>query len=254
MIIDAHCHAEENEAGWNHPPELLIDLMDKAGVDISYITTYGEYPYMENAGELLVSYCRKYPGRLYGFVRINPNGGEKGNEYLRRLVKKYPEEIRGVKLHPISNGLKPYHPNCLKLFHTCAELDIPLFTHCCDRVCAQPWQIAMAVRECPDTQFVCHIGGFFHGDEMIRVAQQYSNIMLDTSSVPYPELIRKAIETIGSDRVVYASDNPAGDPLVDIAKIEKLNLRKDIYEKIMYRNAAALIKLDLQEEKNDNRW
>ena len=89
---------------------------------------------------------------------------------------------------------------------------------------------------------------------MIRVAQQYSNIMLDTSSVPYPELIRKAIETIGSDRVVYASDNPAGDPLVDIAKIEKLNLRKDIYEKIMYRNAAALIKLDLQEEKNDNRW
>ena len=132
MIIDAHCHAEENEAGWNHPPELLIDLMDKAGVDISYITTYGEYPYMENAGELLVSYCRKYPGRLYGFVRINPNGGEKGNEYLRRLVKKYPEEIRGVKLHPISNGLKPYHPNCLKLFHTCAELDIPLFT---PRVC-----------------------------------------------------------------------------------------------------------------------
>ena len=89
---------------------------------------------------------------------------------------------------------------------------------------------------------------------MIRVAQQYSNIMLDTSSVPYPELIRKAIETIGSDRVVYTSDNPAGDPLVDIAKIEKLNLRKDIYEKIMYRNAAALIKLDLQEEKNDNRW
>ena len=83
---------------------------------------------------------------------------------------------------------------------------------------------------------------------MIRVAQQYSNIMLDTSSVPYPELIRKAIETIGADRVVYASDNPAGDPLVDIAKIKKLNLPKDIYEKIMYRNAAALIKLDLQEE------
>lgn len=245
MIIDAHCHAEESKTGWNHPPELVIDLMDKAGIDISIITTYGEYPAMQNAGELLVEYCQRYPDRLIGFVRINPRGGEAANRYLEELVKKHPQEIRGVKLHPVSNTLKPYHPLCLSLFRTCAKLGIPLFTHCCDRVCAQPWQIGMAVKECPETQFICHIGGFFHGEEMIRVAKQFPNITLDTSSVPYPELVVRAIEELGEDRVVYASDNPAGDPLVDVAKIQHLNLPKDTYDKVMYKNIARLIRLDV---------
>lgn len=246
MIIDAHCHSDEyHEAGWIDPPELVLDLMDKAGVDISLITTYGEYPAYEQAADYLIRACKKYPGRLYGFLRINAAGGQRAVDFLEKTVRAYPEYIRGVKVHPVSNIMKAYNPMSIRLFRKCAELGIPVFSHCCDRVTAQPWQIHYGAVQCPETTFICHIGGFFHGEEAIRMAEQTPNLYLDTSSTPYPDLVRKAVETIGPDRVVFASDNPAGDPLVDVAKIQKLGFDKETYNKIMYRNIARLIRLDV---------
>ena len=43
MIIDAHAHADEFQLfGWMDPPERVISLMDRAGIDISIGTTYAD--------------------------------------------------------------------------------------------------------------------------------------------------------------------------------------------------------------------
>ena len=88
-------------------------------------------------------------------------------------------------------------------------------------------------------------GGVFRGEEIIRVAQKYTNIYLDTSSIPYPRIIRQALDAIGPDRIVFASDNPAGDPVSDLAKIKNLHLPPEIEEKILYKNIAKMLKLEL---------
>ena len=126
-----------------------------------------------------------------------------------------------------------------------ARLEVPVFIHCCDKPLAQPLQIGKAAELCPETTIICHMGGFFRGEEIIRVAQKHHNIVLDTSSIPYPQIILQAIETIGPDRIVFASDNPAGDPVSELAKIRNLNLSPEIEEKILYKNIARLLKLDL---------
>ena len=41
MIIDSHTHVDEVEAwGWIDPPEVLLPLLDEAGIDQAIIMTY----------------------------------------------------------------------------------------------------------------------------------------------------------------------------------------------------------------------
>ena len=152
-----------------------------------------------------------------------------------------------MKLHPISNLIKPFSPLCIKLLKKAGELGVPVFFHCGDKPLAQPLQIGRAAEMCPETTIICHMGGFFHGDESIRVAEKYNNIFLDTSSIPYPKIITKAVEVIGPERVVFASDSPAGDPISDLAKVRNLNYPKEIEEKILYKNIAKILNLKLEE-------
>jgi predicted TIM-barrel fold metal-dependent hydrolase len=97
------------------------------------------------------------------------------------------------------------------------------------------------------------MGGFFHGEESIRVAEKYHNITLDTSSTPYPAIIKRAVDRIGSDRVVFATDNPAGDPISEVAKIKNLKFSNEVTEKIFYKNIARILKLNLEENGYDHR-
>ena len=245
MIIDAHAHADEYELfGWIDPPERVISLMDRAGIDISIITTYAEAPFNMSAVDNLIRYVDMYPDRLIGFVRMDPKGADEAVRLFERTIKSYPR-IKGMKLHPISNLIKPYSPFCTALLKKAAELEVPVFIHCCDKPLAQPLQIGEAARICPETTIICHMGGFFHGEEIIRVAEKHRNIYLDTSSVPYPKIILRALDAIGPDRIVFATDNPAGDPVSELAKIKNLKLSQTIEESILYKNISRLLKLEL---------
>lgn len=242
MIIDAHGHADEYDVfGWMDPPEVVISLMDAAKIDMTCITTYGEAPEYEDAIDKLVAYVRRFPERFIGFVRIAPNGGERALQALERAAQ-YPE-IRGVKLHPISNNMKMYNPFTVCLMRRAAKLGLVVFSHSCDRVGGQPFEIEQGARLCPETQIICHMGGFFHGEDSIRMAKRCPNVYLDTSSVPYPALIRQAIEVLGPERIVFASDNPAGDPISELAKIKNLRLSEEIEAMLFYRNITRLLRL-----------
>ena len=64
-----------------------------------------------------------------------------------------------------------------------------------------------------------HMGGYFHVDEAIDVAERYPNIILETSAMPYPEKIREAVERIGAERVIFGSDGPVSSPALETQKI-----------------------------------
>ncbi|MCL2564784.1 MAG: amidohydrolase family protein [Defluviitaleaceae bacterium] len=242
MIIDAHGHVEEHPmAAWHTPAELVISLMDIAGIDLTLVTSFIEAPTNPDAIDSLAATVRKYPDRLLGFARINPNGGDKTIEAMEYAAT-FPE-ISGFKLHPISNGAKAYNKPAQRVLKRAGELGLPIFSHCCDRVAAQPLQIARGLLMQPEVVFICHMGGFFHGDDSILMAKKCPNVYLDTSSCPYPDLILKAIDILGADRIVFASDNPAGDPISDLAKITNLGLKKEDEELILYKNIARILGL-----------
>jgi predicted TIM-barrel fold metal-dependent hydrolase len=245
MVIDAHAHADENEIwGWYDPPEKLIRLMDEAGIDLSVVTSYSDEPGPSPGLKNLEDYLERYPQRLIGFPRIDPKFGRSSVELLRRVIRGN-ARMRGLKLHPISNLVKPFAERCVELIRAAGELGVPVFIHCGDAVPALPLQIGKAAGLCPSTSIICHLGGYFHAEEIIRVAARRANLVLDTSSCPYPALIRRAIEVLGPERVVFASDNPAGDPISELKKIRLLELPREIEERILWKNIAELLRLDL---------
>ena len=243
MVIDAHAHADENDIwGWYDPPQKLIALMDEAGIDLSVVTSYSDEPGPSPGLQNLERYLEAYPKRLIGFARIDPKFGQSSVELLQRVIRENPL-MRGLKLHPISNLVKPYAERCVQLIRTAGQLGVPVFIHCGDAVPALPLQIGKAAALCPDTTIICHLGGYFHAEEIIRVAERCSNLVLDTSSCPYPQSIRRAIEALGSERVVFASDSPAGDPISELEKIRMLELPRETEQQVLWRNIARMLQL-----------
>ena len=52
---------------------------------------------------------------------------------------------------------------------------------------------------------------------------------------------------MGEDRVIYVSDYPGRDYAPQVGRVEGVNLSDEVKEKILWRNAAAVLKLDIAE-------
>jgi predicted TIM-barrel fold metal-dependent hydrolase len=85
------------------------------------------------------------------------------------------------------------------------------------------------------------MGGYFHVDEAIAVAERLPNVVLESSAMPYPAKIREAVERIGPERVMYASDGPACSPRIEIEKVRLAGLDSDSERAVFAENALRLL-------------
>jgi predicted TIM-barrel fold metal-dependent hydrolase len=59
--------------------------------------------------------------------------------------------------------------------------------------------------------------------------------------MPYPAKIREAVDRIGPDRVMYASDGPACSPRIEIEKVRLARLATSAEELVFAGNALRLL-------------
>ena len=242
MIIDAHTHIQEIKgSSWDSPPERLIKLMDRAGIEKSIVMTYSDMP--GSSDELLryvADAVNKYPGRLIGFARLNPCYGPLAEELLTLSITKL--GMKGLKLHPVGYGLHPAKDLTINLIKKAAELNAPTLFHCGDEEYTLPLQIGEAAKRCPEATIILgHMGGYFHVQDAIRMAEKYPNIILETSAMPYPYLIREAVDRVGVKRVLFASDGPGCDPLLEKKKVEMANLTSEELKQVFTENIIRII-------------
>jgi predicted TIM-barrel fold metal-dependent hydrolase len=244
MIIDAHAHLDEVEAfGWKDTPEKLLGLMDAAGIDKAVVTTYADEPGPEDGLDRLTEYVQAHPDRFIGFPRMDPRYGDVARRRFRRAVTE--EGMRGLKLHPVSNLSNPFADFTVELMDLAAELVVPVLYHSGDRVMCLPRQLAEAANRTEATFILGHMGGFFNAFDIVDVAERHENIVLETSAFPYPRLIQEAVDRLGADRVLYGSDQPAANPHVELEKIRVLDLTDEERERLLFRNIADLVGLDV---------
>lgn len=224
MIIDSHTHVDEVEAwGWFDPPEVLLPLLDEAGIDQAIIMTYRDASGPDDpATAYILDAIRRYPKRLIGYVRLDPEAPGA----LDALDKALGDDgLKGLKLHPVSYVGFPYGAGTLRLMRRAAEYNAPVLFHSGDEALALPQQLAEAARQCPEaTVILAHMGGFYHVEAAIEAAEAYPNIILDTSAMPYPQMIRRAVETIGPERVLFGSDGPGCVPRLEMEKVRLAGL------------------------------
>lgn len=241
MIVDPHLHVDDIPAlGWKLEAASCIERMDEAGIDRAVIMTIVDAPEVNpDALELIAEACAKYPGRLEAFARIHPWYGDQA---LGLLEHAFELGFKGLKLHPVSTIAHPSGDDTLRLIRAAAAHNAPTLFHCGDEPMTTPLACARAAAACPEATIILgHMGGYFHVDEAIEAAEQHENIILETSAMPYPHKVREAVERIGAERVVYASDGPACSPRIEVEKVRLAGLTAEDEKRVFAENALRIL-------------
>src|SRR5258708_4841728 len=109
MIVDAHAHIEGLPGcSWQDPPELMVRLLDEAGIQTAIVMTYVDAPGDYGAYDpiaYVAEAVRQFPNRLWGFARLDPGKGAAARELLARSIGEL--GFKGLKLHPFGYRLPP---------------------------------------------------------------------------------------------------------------------------------------------------
>jgi predicted TIM-barrel fold metal-dependent hydrolase len=241
MIIDAHLHVDDIPAlGWVLEAEHCVRRLDEAGIARGVVMTIVDAPEVNpDAIELIAEACAEFPDRLEAFARIHPWYGDRS---LALLDHAFDLGFKGLKLHPVSTIAHPSGEDTLRLIRRAAEHNAPTLFHCGDEPLTTPLAIAHAAAAVPEATIILgHMGGYFHVDEAIDVAERHANVVLETSAMPYPAKIRAAVDRLGAERVIYASDGPACSPLLEVEKVRLAGLSPDDERLVLGANAARLL-------------
>ena len=60
--------------------------------------------------------------------------------------------------------------------------------------------------------------------KQVSMMKRHPNLYLETSAMPYPAMIREAVDGIGAERVLFASDGPGCDPSIEVEKVRRAGL------------------------------
>ena len=244
MIIDSHTHVDEAPSfGWYDPPETIIRLLDEAEIDRAIVMTYRDAPGPEERVlEYVAEAVQRFPDRLIGYARMNPRYGDEAVALFDRAIRDY--KMRGLKLHPVGYVMHPASEPTLALIRHAAALGVPTLCHCGDEEFTLPLQVAEAAAAVPDATIILgHMGGYFHVRDAIRVAKRHPNLILETSAMPYPRMIKEAVEAIGAERILFASDGPGCDPTLELEKLRRANLDAADEALLLHGNIERLLGL-----------
>jgi predicted TIM-barrel fold metal-dependent hydrolase len=242
VIIDAHLHVDDIPAlGWKMEAELCVRRLDEAGIDAGVVMTITDWPEVNRGSiDLVAQACAAYPGRLYAFARIHPWYGDEAVAALEQAIVDY--GFKGLKLHPVTTIDHPSGKDTLALIRTAAAHSAPTLFHCGDEPLTTPLAVAAAAEACPEaTVILGHMGGYFHVDEAIEVAERVPNLVLETSAMPYPARIREAVERLGAERVIYGSDGPVCSPRIEVEKVRLAGLDPQDERRVLGETAADMI-------------
>ena len=242
MIIDAHLHVDDVPAlGWKLEAEHCVRRLDEAGIDRGVVMTIVDAPEVNpDALELVAEACAAFPGRLDAFARIHPWYGDRSLALLDRALGEL--GFKGLKLHPVSTIAHPSGAETIRLIRRAAERSAPTLFHCGDEPLTTPLAVAQAAAACPEATIILgHMGGYVHADEAIDVAERFPNLVLETSAMPYPEKIRSAVDRLGPERVLYASDGPACSPLLELEKVHLAGLDETAERLVLGANAERIL-------------
>jgi predicted TIM-barrel fold metal-dependent hydrolase len=242
VIIDAHMHVDHLPAlGWSMEAAQCVRRLDEAGIEKGVVMTIVDAPEVNpHALELIAEAIAAFPGRLEAFARIHPWYGDEAVALLDRAIGEL--GFKGLKLHPVTTIAHPAEDDTLRLLRAAAAHGAPTLFHCGDEPLTTPLAIARAAEAVPEATIVLgHMGGYFHVDEAIAVAERHPNLLLETSAMPYPAKIREAVERVGPERVLYASDGPMCSPRIEVEKVRLAGLDPAAERLVLGENAARML-------------
>lgn len=225
----------------------LLASMKRAGVDYSLNLPIASRPkQVESINSFAISINGK--DGLFSLGGIHP------------LYENYREELKriqdagliGVKLHPDFQDLFIDDEPMVELMETCRDMGLLVlvhggmdvsFPHC--HHCTPKRVAGILPRLEGLTLVLAHLGGYRYLDD-VEALLVGKDVYLDTSFTLGQfgqEQITRILENHDPDKLLFGTDSPWDDQASAIGAIKALPIDSSLKDKILYQNAARLLKL-----------
>jgi len=276
MIIDFHTHtfpdkiadlAVKKLSNSGHIPYFsngtaagLKASMRKAGIDYSVVLPVATNPLKLNSMNSVSIELNGKDNLIY-FGAMHPDAPD-WKEELSRIAE---NGIKGIKIHPVYQGVDIDDVRYLKILEYAAELGLIVLMHAGDdigfpgEVRCSPKMIANALRQVGDIKIIlAHMGGWKNWKE-VEYYLAPTSAMLDTAfslgkitpldntfSKEFLNLLDEEnflnlVDAFGSDRILFGTDSPWTDQKQSLDLIKNLPLGEDEKAKILGENALKLL-------------
>lgn len=266
MIIDVHTHLnnyhEDRVVSIDHCLDNLLQEMESNSVDYSLVLT--SYKVTEHRPPTcdVVKATEKHDN-------IFVVAGISVTNYKQRDLREIAEFldaglIKGLKLYPGYEPFYPYDKRCQVIYDLAMEFDVPVMFHTGDTYTptgkvrfAHPLNIDDVAVDNPTMKIViCHIGNPWIRDCM-EVVYKNPNVYTDVSRLTLGDFnekferfmrnqVKEMLTYAGEPRyMLYGTDWPICNMRSYLKFMKELKLPAASMEKIMWRNAAELFKIDV---------
>jgi hypothetical protein len=124
-----------------------------------------------------------------------------------------------------------------------AKLKIPILIRSSMLDQSHPRRIANLADRFPDATIIMgHMGFILNWPDAIEFARQYENLILETSSTAMTaSLVRRCVDEVGEDRIVFGTNMPIDYPGPNIVRITHADITDEARKKIMGENIARIV-------------
>ncbi len=249
-IIDCHCHAGKGD-GLTGPWDTDAPLRDfmqwatEAGIQqVNLFSAFHSDYAVANAN--VAKIVGQNPEKLYGFAFVH---AARDAGRIKTMVGKAINDYGfcGIKAHRYDARISREICDVARLFR------IPVLYDVVGEISV----VELLATQYPDVNFIIpHLGSFSDDwrsqNGLIDFLVRYKNIYTDTSGVRRFDILKKALDRAGSQKVLFGSDGPWLHPGVELSKIFALNLSEKENQQILSGNFLKLIsntrKLNLRSE------
>jgi predicted TIM-barrel fold metal-dependent hydrolase len=242
-IADSHIHICAED--WRFGIDLVFTWDDLNGMFSSgKIDRASVMPMLSNTDDSLdvnktfFENLMKCPDRDRVWAYYWPHPAEVDSEFASE------KPVAGIKYHPSISQIRI--DNAPDVIRVARDNGLPLLVHCGRNVMSRIEPLLTARRREPSITFIAaHLGGL--ANELILAAldrigslANLDNLYLETSGCMNPRILRRAVDVMGADRILWGTDTPFFDHDVSRIVLERTGLEKGEIRKILYDNAIQV--------------
>jgi len=235
--------------------EDLLESMDECGVEKSVILGFGlmSSDMCLEFNDYIIECIARYPNRLIGFCTVQPLDTRGAIREIERCAK---HGARGIgEVRPDTQGFDLRDIDLMgPLVEAMIEYNLIFLTHASEPVgheyygkgSVTPEKIYPFILTYPELRIVlAHWGGGLPFYALMpEVDKALANCYFDTAATPFlykPQVFEHVTDIVGSERILFGSDNPLLSPKRIVDQVESLNLKPVDRERIFFRNAKTLL-------------
>ena len=243
----------------------LKDSMTAAGIDYSVILPVATRPeQVEKINDSAIEINSREQS-LISFGAMHPDY----ENYSRELERISESGIKGIKIHPVYQGVNINDDRYIKILSRASELGLIVLIHTGRDIgfpgaeCSMPEKILDALNEAGNVYAIlAHMGGWRCWDEVCSLFASRENIYIDTAfslgefipndndnyyksreecKMLNAQEFTGIIKTFGAERVLFGTDSPWSSQFDSLKEFESLSLSDSEKELILFGNAARLL-------------